>query len=396
MVLRVKKKLFVIEQPILPASPANSKYLRSGMRFMMLIMRLFVLCSKGLRGERKLKQEALNLCMSDGVRAQVDAIGSDDLVLPNGLVWECEALVKWDTPDKLQQISVKCIFIGYPKEMMGYYFYFPPKNKIVVARYVEFLEKNLLSQEVSGRAEELKEIQNKDTSPSENTSKIPIEVERFEPPQEEVVPVHSKSDKWVDVMNAEMKSMKDNQVWVDYEEMFSPVVDIRAIRILIAIVVFYDYEIWQMHVKTAFLNGYLNKDIYMVKPEGFVDPNHPKKTGKAPSKVLLQWLLHKLNNIAASEAAMEAVWIRKFIFGLERFEIVKAKGERRSLALKTKKESSDEEYSNSESEDEEYAMTVRDFKKFFKRRGRFVIQPWNNKKTFQRSRDDKNGKSDRK
>ncbi|GJV10392.1 retrovirus-related pol polyprotein from transposon TNT 1-94 [Tanacetum coccineum] len=41
-------------------------------------------------------------------------------------------------------------------------------------------------------------------------------------------------------------------------------------------------------------------------------------------------------------------------------------------------------------------MTIRDFKKFFKRRGRFVRQPRNNKKTFQRSRDDKNGKSDRK
>ncbi|GJZ84857.1 hypothetical protein Tco_0650196 [Tanacetum coccineum] len=47
-------------------------------------------------------------------------------------------------------------------------------------------------------------------------------------------------------------------------------------------------------------------------------------------------------------------------------EIVKAKGERKSIPLKAKKESSDEESSTSESEDEEYAMTVRDFKKFFK------------------------------
>ncbi|GJZ72889.1 hypothetical protein Tco_0637035 [Tanacetum coccineum] len=49
-------------------------------------------------------------------------------------------------------------------------------------------------------------------------------------------------------------------------------------------------------------------------------------------------------------------------------EIVKAKGERKSLTLKAKKESSDEEFSTSESEDEEYAMAVRDFKKFFKRK----------------------------
>ncbi|GJS93479.1 zf-CCHC domain-containing protein [Tanacetum coccineum] len=77
-------------------------------------------------------------------------------------------------------------------------------------------------------------------------------------------------------------------------------------------------------------------------------------------------------------------------------EIVKAKGEIKSLALKAKKESSDEECSTSGSKDEEYAMAVRDFKKFFKRRGRFVRQPRNDKKTFQRSRDDKNGKGDRK
>nr|GEW24106.1 putative retrotransposon protein [Tanacetum cinerariifolium] len=47
---------------------------------------------------------------------------------------------------------------------------------------------------------------------------------------------------------------------INYEETFSPVAQIRAIRILIAIATFYDYEIWQMNVKTAFLNGYLSKE----------------------------------------------------------------------------------------------------------------------------------------
>ncbi|GJZ26524.1 hypothetical protein Tco_0570777 [Tanacetum coccineum] len=51
---------------------------------------------------------------------------------------------------------------------------------------------------------------------------------------------------------------------------------------------------------------------------------------------------------------------------------LKLKEERRSLALKAKKESSDEECSTSRSEDKEYTMAVRDFKKFFKRRGRFM------------------------
>ncbi|GJR10190.1 zf-CCHC domain-containing protein [Tanacetum coccineum] len=78
-------------------------------------------------------------------------------------------------------------------------------------------------------------------------------------------------------------------------------------------------------------------------------------------------------------------------------EIVKGKREQnRSLALKAKKESSDEESSTSDSKDEEYAMAVRDFKKFFKRRGRFVRQPHNERKSSQRNKDDKNGKSKRK
>nr|GEY73421.1 putative retrotransposon Ty1-copia subclass protein [Tanacetum cinerariifolium] len=113
-----------------------------------------------------------------------------------------------------------------------------------------------------------------------------------------------ESEKWLNAMNVEIQSMKDNEVWVlvelppngktigskwlfkkktdmdgnvhtykarlvakgytqtpwiDYEETFSPVADIRTIRILIAIAAYYDYEIWQMDVKTAFLNGYLNE-----------------------------------------------------------------------------------------------------------------------------------------
>ncbi|GJT48398.1 zf-CCHC domain-containing protein [Tanacetum coccineum] len=78
-------------------------------------------------------------------------------------------------------------------------------------------------------------------------------------------------------------------------------------------------------------------------------------------------------------------------------EMVKGKREQsRSLVLKAKKESSDEDSSISDSEDEEYAMAVRDLNKIFKRRGRFVKQPRDERMSFQRSKDDKNGKSERK
>ena len=57
---------------------------------------------------------------------------------------------------------------------------------------------------------------------------------------------------------------------IDYEETFSPVAMLNSIRILLVVVVSLDYEIWQMNVKTTFLNGSLEEDIYMQQPEGFI------------------------------------------------------------------------------------------------------------------------------
>ncbi|GJV16497.1 retrotransposon protein, putative, ty1-copia subclass [Tanacetum coccineum] len=282
-------------------------------------------------------------------------------------VWGCEALVKRDTltkPDKLEPMSIKCIFIGYPKETIGYSFYYPPENKVLVARNAEFLKNSLINQEASGSLEDLEIIQEEDMHPSIDTSLNHEEDDlEMDEPQSDIIPIHRstrtrrptdrmclyidaeehelgdlgepanykaalldpESDKWLNAMNVEMQSMKDNEVWVlvelppngktvgskwlfkkktdmdgaihtykarlvakgytqtsriDYEKTFSPVADIRAIRILIAIAAYYDYEIWQMDVKTAFLNGYLNEEVYMEQPEGFVNPKYPNRVCK--------------------------------------------------------------------------------------------------------------------
>ncbi|KAH9704808.1 hypothetical protein KPL70_011615 [Citrus sinensis] len=57
---------------------------------------------------------------------------------------------------------------------------------------------------------------------------------------------------------------------IDYEETFSPIAILKSIRILLSITVVLDYEIWQMDVKIAFLNGHLEEDIYMQQPNGFI------------------------------------------------------------------------------------------------------------------------------
>ncbi|GKC03745.1 retrotransposon protein, putative, ty1-copia subclass [Tanacetum coccineum] len=156
-----------------------------------------------------------------------------------------------------------------------------------------------------------------------------------EPTIYKVTMLDSESNKWIDAMNAEIQSMMENMVWVlvdlplgcktvrskwifkkktdmdgivhtykahliakgytqlymiDYEEKFSPVADIRAISILISIAAYYNYEIWQIDVKTAFLNGYLDEDIYMVQPEGLVDPNHPRRASRSNVTFLILYV----------------------------------------------------------------------------------------------------------
>ncbi|KAK8562295.1 hypothetical protein V6N12_010379 [Hibiscus sabdariffa] len=152
-----------------------------------------------------------------------------------------------------------------------------------------------------------------------------ILVDHDEPKTYQEVVSSPDSEKWLEAMRSEMDSMSDNQVWtlveppegikpigckwvfkkktdmdgnvqiykgrlvakgyrqihgIDYDETFSPVAMFKSIRILLAIAAFHDYEIWQMDVKTAFLNGKLEEDVYMTQPEGFVTPENAGKVCK--------------------------------------------------------------------------------------------------------------------
>ena len=131
----------------------------------------------------------------------------------------------------------------------------------------------------------------------------------------------SESYQWLNAMKSEMDSMYTHQVWtlvdpperikpigckwifkkkmdmegnvitykarlvakgyhkkqrVDYDETFSSVAILKSLRILLTIAAHYDYEIWKMDVKTAFLNRNLTKEVYMTQPEGFTSGNGSK------------------------------------------------------------------------------------------------------------------------
>nr|GFA23010.1 hypothetical protein [Tanacetum cinerariifolium] len=202
----------------------------------------------------------------------------------------------------------KCIFIGYPKETMGYSFYYPPENKVLFTRNAEFLENSLITKEASGSLEDLEIIQ-EDMHPSIDTSLNHEEDDQeIDEPQSDIIPIRRSirtrhapnrmylyidaeehelgdlgqpanykatlldSNKWLFKKKTNMDGVVHTHIArlvekgytqtsrIDYEETFSSVADIRAIRILIARAAYYDYEIWQMDVKTVFLNGYLNEE----------------------------------------------------------------------------------------------------------------------------------------
>nr|GEX17305.1 hypothetical protein [Tanacetum cinerariifolium] len=79
---------------------------------------------------------------------------------------------------------------GYPKETIGYSFYYPPENKVLAARNVEFLENSLIAQEASENLEDLEIIQEEDTHPSIDTS-LHHEEDNLDidEPQSDIIPI---------------------------------------------------------------------------------------------------------------------------------------------------------------------------------------------------------------
>ncbi|GJW23583.1 retrotransposon protein, putative, ty1-copia subclass [Tanacetum coccineum] len=87
-----------------------------------------------------------------------------------------------------------------------------------------------------------------------------------------------------------------------------------VINLLIAIAAYYDYEIWQMDVKTAFLNGRLDEDIYMEQPEGYVDPKFPNGVCK------LQRAIYGLKQASRQ-------WNKRFDEEIKRFGFIQNRDE---------------------------------------------------------------------
>ncbi|GJT09623.1 putative reverse transcriptase domain-containing protein [Tanacetum coccineum] len=102
-----------------------------------------------------------------------------------------------------------------------------------------------------------------------------------------------QDDSWVQAMQEELLQFKLQQVWVfvdlpygikeegiDYDEVFALVARIEAIRLFLAFASFMGFIVYQMDVKSSFLYGTIDEEVYVSQPAGFVDPDHPKKVYK--------------------------------------------------------------------------------------------------------------------
>ncbi|GJR43626.1 putative ribonuclease H-like domain-containing protein [Tanacetum coccineum] len=67
---------------------------------------------------------------------------------------------------------------------------------------------------------------------------------------------------------------------IDYDEVFAPVARLEAIRLFLAFASYMGFIVYQMDVKSAFLYGTIEEEVYVSQPPGFVDPDHPKKVYK--------------------------------------------------------------------------------------------------------------------
>ncbi|GJR67013.1 zinc finger, CCHC-type containing protein [Tanacetum coccineum] len=299
--------------------------------------------SVGLRASRKLKSGALSLYVGNGQRKAVEAIGNFDLSLLSRLVIvlnNCHYALSITSG----VISVSHLYKdGFINRFVNNTIQVS-RNNMVYFSAIPRDENSLITQKASGSLEDLKIIQEEDMHPSIDTSLNHEEDDlEIDEPQNDIIPIRRstrtrhapdrmclyidaeehdlgdlgepanykaalldlESNKWLNAMNVEMQSMKDNEVWdlvclppngktvgskwlfkkktdmdgavhtykarlvakgytqtpgIDYEETFSLVADIRAIRILLAIAAFYDYEIWCFAMKylgeAAYIHGF--------------------------------------------------------------------------------------------------------------------------------------------
>ncbi|RVW95066.1 Retrovirus-related Pol polyprotein from transposon RE1 [Vitis vinifera] len=228
-----------------------------------------------------------------------------------------------ELPKKLDKLDKKAepgVFIGYSNSSKAYRIFQPQNGKILVSRDVKFMENRQWNWEESIKMQLPKVPQYFD----EDIDDVPVRgirslsdvyernnVAVFEPAEFEEA---EKDDKWIEAMKEELRMIEKNDTWelvdrpqhrkvigvkwvyrtklnadgsvnkykarlvvkgysqvfgVDFSETFAPVARLDTIRMLLALTAQKGWKTYQLDVKFAFLNGYLQEEIYVKQPKGF-------------------------------------------------------------------------------------------------------------------------------
>ncbi|RVX15044.1 Retrovirus-related Pol polyprotein from transposon TNT 1-94 [Vitis vinifera] len=180
-----------------------------------------------------------------------------------------------DARSKLDAKSKICFFIGYGDEKFGYRFWDEQNRKIIRSRNVIFNEQ-VMYKDRSTVTSDVTEIDQK-KSEFVNLDELTENMELTE------LPVGKKAlhNKWVYRIKNEHDGSKrykarlvvkgfQQKEGIDYTEIFSPVVKMSTIRLVLGMVAAENLHLEQLDVKTAFLHGDLEEDLYMIQPEGFI------------------------------------------------------------------------------------------------------------------------------
>ncbi|GKF43182.1 zinc finger, CCHC-type containing protein, partial [Tanacetum coccineum] len=185
----------------------------------------------------------------------------------------------------LGEKDIDCIFVGYAEHFKAYTFYvIEPNdsvsiNSIIESRDAIFDENRFSSiprpKDIIPNSVESHRDDHSDDVPSENLEP------RKDPRTYNEAMQSRDADFWKEAINDEIDSIMKNNTWVltfrqkegiDYFDSYAPVARITTIRLLLALAAIHNLVIHQMEVKTTFLNGDLDEEVYMKQPEGFVMP----------------------------------------------------------------------------------------------------------------------------
>ncbi|KAG8473502.1 hypothetical protein CXB51_035665 [Gossypium anomalum] len=206
-------------------------------------------------------------------------------------IFGCPAYAHVDN-GKLEPRSIKCVFLGYKAGVKGYKLWCPENRKVVISRDVVFDETAMipnLSLKDSSNKENQKQYAEADLVAYALNVAEDIDANQEPSNYSEAdlvkLPKGKKAVrcKWVfkkkeGTLGVEEPRYKARLVakgysqiqGVDFTDVFSPVVKHSSIRALLGIVAMRDLELEQLDVKTVFLHGELEEDIYMQQPEGFI------------------------------------------------------------------------------------------------------------------------------